>query len=85
MSSPSIDAKTELQESYSVKAEVAGLADPLTLSGKVVDATGAGGVGQTFTLTTGIDTVGGASANLKVPPTPTAPMVMTPSWQRWMP
>lgn len=48
------DATTELQESYSVKAEIAGQA-AMTLSSKVVDATGAGGVGQTFTLTTGVD------------------------------
>lgn len=59
------DANTELQESYSVKAEVAGVTEPLTLGGKVVDATGAGGVGQTFTLTTGVDTMPGlvGSAN----------------------
>jgi len=56
------DATTELQESYSVKAEVAG--ETLTVSSKVVDATGAGGVGQTFTLTTGINAVGGVSPNL---------------------
>lgn len=58
------DATTELQESYSVKAEIAGQ-PTLTLSSKVVDATGAGGVGQTFTLTTGIDTMPGliGSAN----------------------
>jgi len=58
------DATTELQESYSVKAEITGQ-PTLNLSSKVVDATGAGGVGQTFTLTTGIDTIPGliGSAN----------------------
>jgi S-layer protein len=58
------DATTELQENYSVKAEIAGQ-PTLTLSGKVVDATGAGGVGQTFTLTSGVDSIPGliGSAN----------------------
>lgn len=52
------DANTELQEGYTVQAVIAGQ-PTMTLGGKVVDATGAGGVGQTFTLTTGIDTIPG--------------------------
>lgn len=60
---PVNDATTELPEAFTVQAQVAGTT--LTLGGSTVDATTAGGVGQTFTLTTAIDTIPGliGSAN----------------------
>lgn len=60
---PVNDATTELPESFTVQAQVGG--STLTLGGTTVDATTAGGVGQTFTLTTGVDTIPGliGSAN----------------------
>lgn len=60
---PVNDATTELPEAFTVQAQVGG--STLTLGGTTVDATTAGGVGQTFTLTTSIDTMPGliGSAN----------------------
>ena len=56
---PSSDATTELPESFTVQAEVEGVADPFTIEGTVVDATTPGAAGQTFILTTGVDTIPG--------------------------
>lgn len=55
---PQNDASTEVPESYTAKATVTGytIAD---VTGEVRDPSTVGGVGQTFTLTTGIDTVPG--------------------------
>ena len=54
---PTNDAATEAPESYTVTGTIDG--KTLTLTGEVRDPSSVGGLGQTFTLTTGIDTIPG--------------------------
>jgi S-layer protein len=54
---PTNDAATEAPESYTVVGTIDG--EEITLEGEVRDPSTVGGLGQTFTLTTGIDTIPG--------------------------
>lgn len=55
---PTNDAAAELPESYTASATVEGF-EIADLAGEVRDPSSVGGLGQTFTLTTGIDTIPG--------------------------
>jgi len=58
---PRNDSVTELPESYTVRAVVAGVT--LEQTGDVLDGTSAEVIGQTFMLTKGLDNVAGTSGN----------------------
>jgi len=55
---PTNDAAAELPESYTASATVEGF-EIADLAGEVRDPSSVGGLGQTFTLTTGVDTIPG--------------------------